>query len=104
MTLLLYITISSLGLIVGNLLSVIYLKYKKNIYIILYYIFTVYCGSQHYAIIFNENFHESWFFIDLGSMDVSGLVKSIAVMFIIFTIMTIPPSKFSLIKDKLFNR
>lgn len=101
---LLYIFVSLLSFVLGLLLSVIYSKYKIKSLALLYYIFMIYSGSQHYAIIFNNKFYESWFFINFSNVDGSGFFKLIAAVFIFLIIMTMPPSKFAVINVNFFNR
>lgn len=107
----LYVTVSLIGVVLCHLSSEgIYRTYRNNpiknkVYTILYIIFLMEFGAQHYGVCFENEMSNNWLF--MISFDINAPTDSIRMfgfLFFILTILTPPPSKLRLLYYVLFKR
>lgn len=100
MILLLYISISLLGVYLCHAISNKYLSTgrENNRYLYLYLVIALMLGEQHYSLAFNKEVSLLWgLFFNEAFMSVSDTVSNMGFAFFVLTILTFPPSKLNLL-------
>ncbi|MYM58020.1 hypothetical protein GTG28_02175 [Vibrio sp. OCN044] len=92
MSIWLYVFVSLLGVILCHYLSVLYLRKDNVILFIIYFLVCAQFGSQHYNVLFNNSFFETWFFIPFGPIEVGGELQLFGLLMLILLMLTLPLS------------
>lgn len=103
MSLLLYISISTLGLLLTHVLSEFYVVKQRLGLILIYLSVFVVFSVQHYTILFDKMFFDEWlFFISTSDKSASDLFRFLSAIFLALEVLTVPKSKLGIIYHKLF--
>lgn len=94
MSIWLYVFVSLLGVIICHYLSELYLRKDKVILFIIYLLVFGQFGSQHYSLTFDKTFIRNWLFLfETDNSTYTDLYRYIALVFMIVTVLTLPPSR-----------
>lgn len=91
-----YVPISLIGVLTCHYISERYRKNNKTLVFILYVSAICAFGEQHYGILFEKSTVANWLFIiPTQTESASDSMRLMAFAFLVMTVATLPPSKFS---------